>query len=65
MVSAVPGAALEQARHRVQHSTAGAGLLRRDGERSGRRGYELTLTPARRKLLDAPGHAVRDPCPNG
>jgi DNA-binding MarR family transcriptional regulator len=37
-----------------------AGLLRRDGERPGRRGYELTLTPAGRKLLDAAGHAVRN-----
>jgi DNA-binding MarR family transcriptional regulator len=37
-----------------------AGLLRRDGERPGRRGYELTLTPAGRKLLDAAGRAVRD-----
>jgi DNA-binding MarR family transcriptional regulator len=37
-----------------------AWLLRRDGERRGRRGYELTLTPAGRKLLDAAGHAVRD-----
>jgi DNA-binding MarR family transcriptional regulator len=37
-----------------------ARLLRRDGERPGHRGYELTLTPAGRKLLDAAGHAVRD-----
>jgi hypothetical protein len=27
---------------------------------AGRRGYELTLPPAGRKLLDAAGHAVRD-----
>jgi DNA-binding MarR family transcriptional regulator len=37
-----------------------AGLLRRDGERPGRRGYVLTLTAAGRQHLDAAGHAVRD-----
>src|ERR1700722_5561863 len=37
-----------------------AGLLRRDGERPGRRGYVLTLTPAGRQHLDAAGQAVRD-----
>src|ERR1700735_5149260 len=37
-----------------------AGLLRRDGEQPGRRGYALTLTAAGRQQLDAAGHAVRD-----
>jgi DNA-binding MarR family transcriptional regulator len=37
-----------------------AGLLRRDGEQPGRRGYVLTLTAAGRQHLDAAGHAVRD-----
>jgi DNA-binding MarR family transcriptional regulator len=37
-----------------------AGLLRRDGEQPGRRGYGLALTTAGRRLLDATGHAVRD-----
>jgi DNA-binding MarR family transcriptional regulator len=37
-----------------------AGLLRRDEERPGRRGYVLTLTAAGRQHLDAAGHAVRD-----
>jgi DNA-binding MarR family transcriptional regulator len=37
-----------------------AGLLRRDGERPGRRGYALALTAAGRQHLDAVGHAVRD-----
>ena len=37
-----------------------AGLLRRDGEQPGRRGYALALTAAGRQLLDAAGHAVRD-----
>jgi DNA-binding MarR family transcriptional regulator len=37
-----------------------AGLLRRDGERPGRRGYVLTLTAAGRQHLDAAGQAVRD-----
>jgi DNA-binding MarR family transcriptional regulator len=37
-----------------------AGLLRRDGERPGRRGYVLTLTDAGRQHLDAAGQAVRD-----
>jgi DNA-binding MarR family transcriptional regulator len=37
-----------------------AGLLRRDGERPGRRGYVLTLTAAGRRHLDATGQAVRD-----
>jgi DNA-binding MarR family transcriptional regulator len=37
-----------------------AGLLRRDGERPGRRGYVLTLTAAGRRHLDAAGQAVRD-----
>jgi len=37
-----------------------AGLLRRDGEQPGRRGYALALTAAGRHLLDAAGHAVRD-----
>jgi DNA-binding MarR family transcriptional regulator len=36
-----------------------AGLLRRDEERPGRRGYVLTLTAAGRQHLDAAGHAVR------
>jgi DNA-binding MarR family transcriptional regulator len=36
-----------------------AGLLRRDGERPGRRGYVLTLTAAGRQHLNAAGHAVR------
>jgi DNA-binding MarR family transcriptional regulator len=37
-----------------------AGLLRRDGERPGRRGYTLTLTAAGRRHLDAAAQAVRD-----
>jgi DNA-binding MarR family transcriptional regulator len=37
-----------------------AGLLRRDGERPGRRGYVLTLTAAGRQHLDVAGQAVRD-----
>ena len=37
-----------------------AGLLRRDGERPGRRGVVLTLTAAGRQHLDAAGQAVRD-----
>ncbi len=37
-----------------------AGLLRRDGERPGRRGYVLALTAAGRRHLDAAGQAVRD-----
>jgi DNA-binding MarR family transcriptional regulator len=37
-----------------------AGLLSRDGERPGRRGYVLTLTDAGRQHLDAAGQAVRD-----
>ena len=37
-----------------------AGLLGRDGERPGRRGYALTLTAAGKQHLDAAGHAVRD-----
>jgi DNA-binding MarR family transcriptional regulator len=37
-----------------------AGLLRRDGERPGRRGYVLTLTAAGKQHLDAAGQAVRD-----
>ena len=37
-----------------------AGLLRRDGERPGRRGYVLTLTAAGRRHLDAAGQAVRN-----
>lgn len=37
-----------------------AGLLRRDGERPGRRGYVLTLTAAGKRLLDAAAEAVRD-----
>jgi DNA-binding MarR family transcriptional regulator len=37
-----------------------AGLLRRDGERPGRRGYVLTLTAAGRRHLDAAAQAVRD-----
>ena len=37
-----------------------AGLLRRDGEQPGRRGYTLTLTAAGRHHLDAAGVAVRD-----
>jgi DNA-binding MarR family transcriptional regulator len=37
-----------------------AGLLRRDGERPGRRGYVLTLTATGRQHLDAAGQAVRD-----
>ena len=37
-----------------------AGLLGRDCEQPGRRGYALTLTEAGRRLLDAAGHAVRD-----
>jgi DNA-binding MarR family transcriptional regulator len=36
-----------------------AGLLRRDGEQPGRRGYALALTAAGRQHLDAAGHAVR------
>jgi DNA-binding MarR family transcriptional regulator len=36
------------------------GLLRRDGERPGRRGYVLVLTAAGRQHLDAAGQAVRD-----
>jgi DNA-binding MarR family transcriptional regulator len=36
-----------------------AGLLRRDGELPGRRGYVLTLTPAGRRHLDAAAQAVR------
>ena len=37
-----------------------AGLLGRDCEQPGRRGYALTLTAAGRERLDAAGHAVRD-----
>jgi DNA-binding MarR family transcriptional regulator len=37
-----------------------AGLLRRDGEQPGRRGYELTLTAAGRQHLDAAARAVRE-----
>jgi DNA-binding MarR family transcriptional regulator len=37
-----------------------AGLLRRDGEQPGRRGYALTLTAAGRRHLDAAAQAVRD-----
>lgn len=37
-----------------------AGLLRRDGEQPGRRGYALALTGAGRQHLDAAAHAVRD-----
>ena len=36
-----------------------AGLLRRDGERPGRRGYVLALTAAGRRHLDAAAQAVR------
>src|ERR1700733_5311284 len=37
-----------------------AGLLRRDGERPGRRGYVLTLTAAGGQHLDVAAKAVRD-----
>jgi DNA-binding MarR family transcriptional regulator len=37
-----------------------AGLLRRDEERPGRRGYVLTLTAAGRQHLDAAAQPVRD-----
>jgi DNA-binding MarR family transcriptional regulator len=37
-----------------------AGLLRRDGEQPGRRGYALALTAAGRQHLDAAADAVRD-----
>jgi DNA-binding MarR family transcriptional regulator len=37
-----------------------AGLVGRDCEQPGRRGYALTLTTAGRQHLDAAGHAVRD-----
>jgi DNA-binding MarR family transcriptional regulator len=37
-----------------------AGLLRRDGEQPGRRGYVLTLTAAGRQHLDVAARAVRD-----
>jgi DNA-binding MarR family transcriptional regulator len=37
-----------------------AGLLVRDGEQPGRRGYALVLTAAGRQHLDAAGCAVRD-----
>jgi DNA-binding MarR family transcriptional regulator len=37
-----------------------AGLLAREVEQPGRRGYGLTLTAAGRHRLDAAGHAVRD-----
>ena len=37
-----------------------AGLLRREGERPGRRGYVLALTAAGRQHLDAAAQAVRD-----
>jgi DNA-binding MarR family transcriptional regulator len=37
-----------------------AGLLCRDCEQPGRRGYALTLTAAGRERLAATGHAVRD-----
>ncbi|HEY2574789.1 MAG TPA: MarR family winged helix-turn-helix transcriptional regulator [Streptosporangiaceae bacterium] len=37
-----------------------AGLLRREGERPGRRGYVLALTAAGKKHLDAAAQAVRD-----
>ena len=43
----------------VEHLIS-AGLLRRDGERPGRRGYVLTLTAAGRQHLDVAGRAVRD-----
>lgn len=39
---------------------ASAGLLRRECERPGRRGYGLVLTDAGRQLLDAAAQAVRD-----
>ena len=37
-----------------------AGLLRREGEQPGRRGYVLTLTAAGRQHLDVAARAVRD-----
>src|ERR1700689_1364771 len=37
-----------------------AGLLRRDGEQPGRRGYTLTLTAAGRHHLEVAARAVRD-----
>jgi DNA-binding MarR family transcriptional regulator len=37
-----------------------AGLLRRDGERPGRRGCMLVLTATGKQHLDAAGQAVRD-----
>jgi DNA-binding MarR family transcriptional regulator len=37
-----------------------AGLVRREGEQPGRRGYVLTLTAAGRQHLDVAGRAVRD-----
>lgn len=37
-----------------------AGLLRREGERPGRRGYGLVLTDAGKQLLAAAAQAVRD-----
>jgi DNA-binding MarR family transcriptional regulator len=37
-----------------------AGLLRRDGERPGRRGFVLALTPAGEQHLAAAAQAVRD-----
>src|ERR1700677_452610 len=43
----------------VEHLIS-AGLLRRDGERPGRRGYVLTLTAAGRQHLDAAAQPVRD-----
>jgi DNA-binding MarR family transcriptional regulator len=39
---------------------AAAGLLRREGERPGRRGYVLALTAAGKQHLDAAAQAVRD-----
>jgi DNA-binding MarR family transcriptional regulator len=42
-----------------------AGLLRRDGERPGRRGYELTLTPAGESSWTSPGTPSAIAWPNG
>jgi DNA-binding MarR family transcriptional regulator len=47
-------------RSRQLEQLISAGLLRRDGEQPGRRGYVLTLTAAGRRHLDAAARAVRD-----
>ncbi|MGH3293271.1 MAG: MarR family winged helix-turn-helix transcriptional regulator, partial [Trebonia sp.] len=47
-------------RSRQLEQLISTGLLRREGERPGRRGYVLALTAAGRQHLDAAAQAVRD-----